>query len=183
MAKCGCAGSGCSCLVQAGAGIGVRGTGTTTNPYIVSAELVNLVVTDTDTINLTATGDGTPTDPLVLSAEYIGEPPDADWTPAESRSWSGAVSLADVLSPLTIRVAMAGNVTSVTMPVWLSSSSGRITLVLTQDATGGRTWVTPGTTAGGADITLSTAPGAKDVVEAFWTGTQWVLTAKAMAVS
>lgn len=154
-----------------------------TNPFVISARLLNIDVVDTATIDLTLTGDGSPTSPFTLSADFIGEIPVPDYTPAESRTWSGAVSLADVTEPRMIRVAMNGNVTAVTLPTWASSESGSITLMLSQDATGGRTWVMPGTSAGGTDVVLSAAPNARDLVRLFWTGIQWVVTAVALNVS
>lgn len=183
MAKCGCSGQACSCAIVAGSNIEITGTGSATNPFRISSRPLNVQVADTATINMHLTGDGSVTNPFTVSADYIGtvEPP--DWTPAESRTWSGSVSLTDVTSPRTIRVTMNGNVTAVALPTWSSSESGSITLMISQDATGGRTWVMPGTSASGIDVALSTAASARDLIVLFWTGVQWVVVPSAMAVS
>lgn len=183
MAKCGCSGQSCSCAITAGANITITGTGSTTNPFRISARPLNVQVTDTATINMTLTGDGSTTNPWTFSADYIGTIAPPDWTPAESRTWSGSVSLTGVTTPRMIRVTMNGNVTAVAMPTWSSSESGTIILMISQDATGGRSWVMPGTSAGGVDIVLSTAANARDLIQARWTGVQWVLSAIAMNVS
>lgn len=183
MAKCGCAGGTCSCAITAGTNVSVTGTGSTTNPYVVSSTGTALTVQDSSTIDLTLTGEGTAVNPLLLRADYIGTITVPDTQPAESQSWSGAVSLATLTGPRTIRANLTGNVTSVTMPTWASSVSASITLILSQDATGNRTWVMPGTSAFGIDIVLSTAPNARDLVVMLWTGVQWIAIASAMNVS
>jgi hypothetical protein len=181
MAKCGCAGGACSCSITPGANVRIKGNGSAATPYVIEATLLNLVVDDTATINLTLVGDGTPTNPLSLSADYIGS---TDLSmPSSTATWAGAVNLSAVTSPATVRATLNGNVTSLTLPTWASTKSGAINLILTQDATGSRTWVMPGTSASGTDIILSTAANARDFIEAFWTGAQWILTAKAKAVS
>jgi len=183
MAKCGCSGQSCSCALLPGTNITITGTGSTTNPFRISARTLNLAVLDTATVNMTLTGDGSATNPWTISGDFIGTIQPPDWTPAESRSWAGAVSLADITAPRTVRITMTGNVTAVTLPTWSSSSSGSITLMISQDATGGRTWVQPGTSMAGIDIALSTAPNARDLIVAFWTGIQWVFIPSAMNVS
>lgn len=182
MAKCGC-GATCSCVLTAGPNVQIDGRGTADSPWVISSGNAFLSVSDSATINLTLSGDGTVTNPWNIIGDFIGTIQPPDWTPAESRTWSGAVSMADVTAPRTIRVTMNGNVSAVTMPTWLSSNSGRIFLMISQDATGGRTWVMPGTSSNGVDIVLSTAPNARDLIECFWTGIQWVLSARAMAVA
>lgn len=184
MAKCGCAGGSCGCLVISGNGVAVSGSGSAQDPYVISAAAPGLQVQDSSTIDMTVSGDGTALSPYVLRAEFIGDIPTPDWTAASSRTWSGgAVSLADVTKPATIRVSMTGSVTTVTLPTWLSSQSGTITLIISQDVTGGRTWIMPGTSAFGIDVALSTAPSARDVISLFWTGVQWVVVPVAMDVS
>jgi len=183
MAKCGCSGQACSCALSAGANIEISGTGSATNPFRISARPLNVQVSDTGTINMTLTGDGSTTNPFTISADLIGSITPTAVIPAESRSWSGSVSLTDVTGPRTIRVAITGNVTAVAMPTWSSSISGSIYLMISQDGTGSRTWVMPGTSASGTDIVLSTAANARDLIECFWTGVQWVLTAVAKAVA
>lgn len=184
MARCGCAGQSCGCLVIAGTGAVVTGAGTAQDPYVVSLQGSRLSVIDSPTIDLTLTGTGDSISPYVLRADFIGTIPVPDTTPAESRTWSGgAVSLTDVTGPRTIRVTLQGNVTSVALPTWASSTSGTITLVLMQDATGGRTWVQPGTSAYGIDVALTPTASARDVVALHWTGVQWVVVPVAMDVS
>lgn len=184
MARCGCAGQSCGCLVISGVGATVSGSGTSQDPYVISLQGSRLSVIDTSTINLTLTGTGEATSPYVLRADYIGTIPVPDKTPSEARTWvGGAQSLTDVTGPRTIRVTLQGNVTSVALPTWASSTSGTITLVLMQDSTGGRTWVMPGTSAYGIDVPLTATPNARDVVGLHWTGTQWVVVPVAMDVS
>lgn len=183
MAKCGCGGGTCSCIITAGRGTQVKGNGTLTNPYVIESDTMVLNVTDTATINLTLSGSGLAADPYVVKADFVGTLMPPNFQDSESRNWSGAVSLADVTVPKTIRATLTGNVTSITLPTWSSAKAGSIMLVLYQDATGGRTWVQPGTSAGGVDVVLSTAPGARDLVEFFWTGIQWIVTARALNVS
>jgi hypothetical protein len=184
MAKgCGCAGTGCSCVLVEGVGTSVRGAGTVTNPYVVDAQVSVLSVIDSPTVDLELLGDGTETNPYVLTATYVGTTPTLGSIPAVGATWNGAVNLSTVASPTTIRATLTGNVTSLTLPSWGSTVSGSIYFVLSQDGTGSRTWVQPGTNAGGTDIVLSTAANARDFIEAFWTGVQWVFTARAMNIS
>jgi len=167
----------------AGANVDIIGTGAATNPFRISARPLNLAVTDTATVNLTLTGDGSTTNPWTISGDFIGTIQPPDWTTAESRSWSGAVSLTDVTAPRTIRITMTGNVTAITLPTWASSVSGSITLIVSQDATGGRTWVMPGTSSFGIDVVLTPTPSARDLIVFFWTGIQWIVVPSAMNVS
>ena len=183
IAKCGCAGQGGSVVFADTPNVTISGTGTTLDPYRIDVEQLHLVVQDTATVNLTLSGDGSETNPYTLKGDFIGTIQPPDWTPAESRTWGGAVSLADVTGPRTIRATLNANVTSVALPTWSSAESGSITLILAQDATGGRTWVMPGTSALGVDVVLSTAPSARDLIVLFWTGIQWVVVPSAMNVS
>lgn len=128
--------------------------------------------------NIEVLGTGSSTNPYVLNV--TGYP---DSQPSETATWSGAVSLASLTGPRTIRATLTGNVTSITLPTWSSAMSASITLILTQDATGGRTWVMPGVSMLGIDIVLSTAAGARDMVVLVWTGAQWIAIPSAMAVS
>lgn len=69
--RCDCSGSTCSCVVIAGSGATVTGAGTVNNPYIVSAGGdigERIVVSDTATIDMMASGSATVDDPLVISA-------------------------------------------------------------------------------------------------------------------
>ena len=109
--------------------------------------------------------------------------PPTDWQDSSTQNWSGAVSLANLLKPQTIRATLTGNVTAVTLPTWAADKSGAITLVLTQDASGTRTWVQPGLSMAGIKLTLSTGANARDIVVMFWTGAHWVCIPSAMNVS
>lgn len=153
----------------------MSGTGTAENPYRVEAVPIRLAVSDTPSIGLTLTGDGTLAEPYVVSADFTGEIPVPDWTPAESRLWGGGVSLTDVTAPRTLRVTLVGNVTGLAMPTWDSSSSGSLNIVLTQDASGSRTVHWTGVVWEDANPpTLTTTPGGKDLIRLLWTGLFWV---------
>lgn len=182
MAKCGCAGGACSCNIQAGLGVTVRGVGSITNPFIISAEPVSLQVGDTASINMTMSGSGTQADPFVITADYIGGLVPV-WVPSTSASWNGAVNLSALTGPTAVRATLIGNVSAVTLPTWASDKLGTIHLILSQDGSGGHTWVMPGTSAGGTDVVLSTATGARDYITLTWTGTQWITEARAMNIS
>lgn len=74
MAHCGCAGATCGCLLVAGEGIAIEGVGSSGFPFTISATAIldisnHLTVTDTDTVNLTLSGDGTVALPFILSAD------------------------------------------------------------------------------------------------------------------
>ena len=185
MAKCGCSGDACGCSLVAGSRITITGTGAAQNPFRISADPMRLQVADSDTISMTLTGEGTVSSPYVMDAEFIGELNPPDWTPSEGRSWgAGAQSLADLDAPATVRVALTGNVTGVTLPSWASSDSGSITLVITQDGTGGRTLVLTGVTwAGGTPPTYTTAANGRDLIRLFWTGLAWIGEPVALNVS
>lgn len=182
MAKCGCAGSGCSCNIVAGRGVSLRGVGSISNPFVLEVEPVSFQVTDTPSVNLSLSGSGIEADPYVLSAEYVGgEVP--VWVPSISDSWNGSVDLSSLTEPTTVRATLINDVTSVTLPTWDADKLGVIHLILAQDGSGGHTWVTPGTTAGGAGILLSTGAGARDYITLTWTGTQWIAEPRAMDIS
>lgn len=128
--------------------------------------------------NIEITGTGTGTNPYVLNV--TGYP---DSQPSVTQTWSGAVNLTSLTGPRTIRATLTGNVSGVNLPTWSSAMSASITLILTQDATGGRTWVMPGISAFGIDIVLSTAANARDMIVLVWTGAHWIAIPSAMAVS
>lgn len=163
--------------------VDISGAGTAQNPYRINVRQLHVQVTDTATINMTLTGSGSETNPYTIKGDFIGVIQPPDFQPSETVFWTGAVNLSTVTGPRTIRATLNGNVTSVVLPTWASTDSGSIYLVLSQDAAGGRTWVMPGTSAGGVDIVLSTAPAARDFIRCFWTGLQWILMADAKAVS
>lgn len=64
-----CCGSGDTALIIAGQGIVVEGTGQVGSPYIVALESgqVALTVADTETIDMSITGDGTADSPFIIS--------------------------------------------------------------------------------------------------------------------
>lgn len=73
MACKGCGSSSiCACSIVAGQGITIEGTGTPTNPYIVTASILDLTgvlrVRDTETVDLTLIGSGTTSDPFEIRA-------------------------------------------------------------------------------------------------------------------
>jgi hypothetical protein len=183
MSKCGCAGQGGSVVFEDTPSVEISGAGTAQNPYRINVQQLHVTTQDTATIDLTLTGTGSETNPYTIKADFIGVIQPPDFHPSETAFWTGVVNLSAVTGPKTIRATLNGNVTSVVLPTWSSSASGAIYLVLSQDATGGRTWVMPGTSANGVDVVLSTAPGARDFIRLFWTGLQWIVMADAKAVS
>jgi len=180
---CGCSGAGGSVLFEDTPSVDMTGTGTAQNPYRINVNQLHVTVAYKATVNMTLTGTGSETNPYTISADFIGSIQPPNWQDSSSAFWNGAVSLTGLTKPQTIRATLNGNVTSVTLPTWSSANAGSIMLMLSQDATGGRTWVMPGTSAGGVDVVLSTAPNARDLIEMFWTGIQWVVTAIAKDVS
>jgi hypothetical protein len=142
-----------------------------------------LAVLDTATIDLQLIGSGTAVDPYTLSATYTGTPPTAEDRVSEFQSWGAAVNLSTKTKPVLIRATLTASISSITLPTWASTMAGTITLVLSQDGVGNRTWVMPGTSAGGVDVVLSTAPNARDIIDLRWTGVQWVCVPVAMNVS
>lgn len=74
---CGCGGNAalnCNCVVVPGTGATVTGTGTPEDPYVVSAALAALGVTDTTSLDLTLTGTGAPATPYSLSGVVRRDP-------------------------------------------------------------------------------------------------------------
>jgi hypothetical protein len=67
MARCGCSGASCSCIVKGSGGVTVTGSGSVANPYTVSSSM-NLITTDSSTVDLTLTGDGSSGTPWNLTA-------------------------------------------------------------------------------------------------------------------
>lgn len=100
-------------------------------------------------------------------------------------SWTGAVDLTVLAAAVrTIKATLTGNVTF-TLPTPPADVSYTVTLLLTQDATGGRTLTlpVPVLSAYGVDPVLSTAGGATDVLHLMWTGAAWIALLAAPAVS
>jgi hypothetical protein len=121
----------------------------------------------TDVIPVTASG-GTP---IVQGPR--GEP--GDLVPTTVGSWSGAISLPDY--PRTYLGTLTGNVTGITLPpAPLAEQSGTITLVVTQDAVGGRTIVWPTEVLWPEAIEPQPTPGANSVslFNLMWTGQAWL---------
>lgn len=115
------------------------------------------------------TGSGGSTDPYVV--ETLG-PVSPDWQAASTRAWgtSGTVTLADVLEPETLEVTLTGNVSTITLPSWLSTVSGIITLIITNPAD--YTVVFPGMTAGG--LAVGVTEEGVTLVHLLWTGVRWI---------
>lgn len=91
---------------------------------------------------------------------------------------SGAVSLASAIPSSTIAVNVNANITSWTLPPVVSGSPASYTLILTQDATGGRTVVWPASvkTPGGYNPSSVWVPGIPNAVSTYqlrWDGTNW----------
>lgn len=94
-----------------------------------------------------------------------------------SANITGTVTLVDSDLPSTRLRTLTGNVTFV-LPTPSSSLSGTITLVLTQDATGGRTITWPANTIlkwpDGIAQQPAAAANSISVVHLLWTGTTWL---------
>lgn len=113
MARCGCSSGTCSCSIVAGEGIVVSGAGSAANPYEISIGDVDLggafQVIDSDTLNLTLTGEGNQANPFVLSGEVVlavGELSDVDLsnaTPGNVLALQGDLTY-DLVPPTTAPV-------------------------------------------------------------------------------
>ena len=99
-------------------------------------------------------------------------------------SWTGTVDLTTTaLTPVLLRATLTGNVT-ITLPTPPSNRAYTVTLVLVQDATGGRSITLPGVKwSYGVPAVLSTAPGTVDILHLLWTGTAWVGMIAGMAIT
>lgn len=87
---------------------------------------------------------------------------------------STTLSLSPYIRPQTVKATLTGNITAVTLPTPSASESFSLVLVLTQDATGGRTIVWPsGLSSDGVKPVLSTSPNTKDLITLFWDGANW----------
>lgn len=92
-----------------------------------------------------------------------------------SATWNGAVVLDKY--PQTYISTLSGSVTSLALPTSpISAQSGTITLVLTQDATGGRTITWPASVKWPDGIVQqpATAANSVSIFHLLWTGTQWL---------
>jgi hypothetical protein len=78
LARCDCNGSRCSCVITAGDGITIDGSGDSANPYVIEAARQSiggqLVVQDTESLDLTLIGEGTDQEPYVLSGVVVPQP-------------------------------------------------------------------------------------------------------------
>lgn len=90
---------------------------------------------------------------------------------------SGSINVTTGMLPSTRLWNLTGNIT-LTLPAPASTTSGTVTLVLTQDATGGRTitWPTSPTLIWPDGIVQqpATAANTTSVIHLLWTGTQWL---------
>jgi hypothetical protein len=121
--------------------------------------------------------DATPVDSsggTPVSKGLKGDP--GDMTPATAQtSVTGAVGLLAIDFPSTRLWTLTGNVT-LTLPTPAASHSATITLILTQDATGGRTITWPAAVKWPDGIAQQPAAGANTIsaIHLLWTGTQWL---------
>jgi hypothetical protein len=67
MPICRCKSQSCRCVVQSGVGISLTGTGTGRNPYVIEAEVLELIGGIIGTTTTTVTGAGTSGSPYVIS--------------------------------------------------------------------------------------------------------------------
>lgn len=121
-----------------------------------------------DFVPVTANG-GTPT-----IQGPRGEPGDLVMV-TSGNNWTGAVTLNDY--PQTYLATLTGNVTALNLPTSpIALQSGTITLVLTQDATGGRTitWPAGVKWPDGIAQQPATAANSISVFNLLWTGTTWI---------
>lgn len=88
---------------------------------------------------------------------------------------SGTAALGEADLPSTRLWIMTGNITLV-LPTPIAPLSGTITLVLTQDATGGRmiTWPAGMKWPDGIPQQPASGPNTTSVIHLLWTGTQWL---------
>lgn len=90
---------------------------------------------------------------------------------------TGPVTLTDSAVPSTRLWTLTGNVTlTLPTPVWTPAKSGTISLILTQDATGGRTITWPASVKWPDGIAQQPAGGPNTVsaIHLMWTGTTWL---------
>lgn len=104
---------------------------------------------------------------------------------ATSIDWTGAVALsaAEARPGAFITRRLSGAAT-LTLPAGEAGVAHSCTLLLTQDATGGRTLTIPGALVpGGVAPTLSTAAGAVDLLHLLWNGTAWMVLVGGLAMA
>lgn len=121
----------------------------------------------TDVIPVSAYGGN----PIVQGPQ--GEP--GDLVGVTTGTWNGPVVLDSY--PQTYLATLTGNVTSMALPTSpIGLQSGTVTLVLTQDATGGRTITWPASVKWSEGLSQQPAPGANtiSVFNLLWTGTSWL---------
>lgn len=102
-----------------------------------------------------------------------GEP--GDLLGSVVQDWTGAVTLQDY--PQTYHATLKGNVTAITLPpVPVTRTSGTVTIIATQDATGGRTIVWPAAVLWPEGVKPQPSQGAATIsmFHLIWSGTQWL---------
>lgn len=89
-------------------------------------------------------------------------------------NWSGSVTLPQF--PVTYLSTLSGSVTSLSLPTPPTGFSGTITLVLTQDATGGRTitWPSAVKWPEGIQPQPTAGAGSMSMFNLLWTGADWL---------
>lgn len=126
------------------------------------------ITTDLTTVMNIAASNG-----AIITKGEQGEP--GDVVGVTSGSWTGAVTLLSY--PQTYLATLTGNVTSLTLPTSpYALESGTVTLVLTQDATGGRTitWPTSVKWPDGIAQQPAAGPNTLSVFHLLWTGATWL---------
>lgn len=120
-----------------------------------------------------------PADAPVLNFDIPSGPRGAkgdpgDQTPSTVQDWTGTVVLRQF--PHTYVATLKGAVTLTIQPLPQGSGSATVTLVLTQDTTGGRilTWPSDILWPEGVKVQPSTAAGSTSVIHLLWTGTTWL---------
>lgn len=103
-----------------------------------------------------------------------GDP--GDQASVTNATWGTQTINLTAATPVTKRATLTGVTTFTLTPNPGASTSFTQTLILKQDATGGRTVAWPSSVlwSYGSKPVLSTAPNAIDVVHLFWTGTEWL---------
>lgn len=133
----------------------------------------DILVPGGTTVDLTTVMNVAASNGTVITKGEQGEP--GDVVGVTSESWTGAVTL--LKYPQTYRATLTGNVTSLTLPTSpYALESGTLTLVLTQDATGGRTLTWPTSVKWAEGIAQQPAAAANSVslIHLLWTGAQWL---------
>lgn len=127
----------------------------------------------------TASGDlivpGTPAASTNATSRQYVDDRAGDKSPTDNATAASAITI-DGTQSKTARRQLTGNVTATISGTPTAGLAFSVTLILVQDATGGRTVTWPAAIKwpGGVKPVLSTAANAIDVVTIFWDGTEWV---------